>query len=166
MASPAVSTSPAFTAAATSREITFHLIDASGDLFTFPVNVPIAASAASIQAIGAAYQAATQASWYKTTETLVREGDPDPDNADNLIRFQGESGINMLFRNPTTLVTETLRLIAPIPAAMQGNSDTPLISATEPAALITAILAVKTGYSFGQAQYTTRRERKNNTRVK
>jgi len=166
MVSPAVMTAPAFTAAATERLVTFHAIDASGDLFSQPFAVPVATTAALINTMQSAYQAATQASIWQTTDQLLRFGDADPDNADNQLRFQGESGINLLMKNATLLKSFTPRLVAPIPAVMEGNSDSPLLSATEMSALILAILAVETGYSFSQAQYTTRRERKNNVRVK
>jgi len=166
MVSPAVATSPAFTVAANERLVTYHMIDASGDLFTQPFIVPVGSTAAVLQTLGAAYQAATQSSWYMSTDSLMRIGDADPDNADNLMRFQGESGINMLLKNPTTLISRTPRLIAPVPAVMQGNSDTPLLSSTEMTDLILAVLAVQTGFSFAQAQYTTRKERKNNVRIK
>lgn len=166
MVSPAVSTAPAFATAPNERLITLHMIDASGDLFTQPFPVAIGATNATLQTMKDAYQAATQSSIWATTDQLMRFGDADPDNADTLMRFQGESGINMLLKNPTTLQSFTPRLIAPVPATMQGNSDTPLLSSTEMTNLILAILAIETGYNLAQAQYTTRRERKNNTRVK
>jgi hypothetical protein len=55
-------TAPAFTAAATRRIITLHLIDASGDLYPESFDVAIAATAAAIEAWAAAYAAGSQAS--------------------------------------------------------------------------------------------------------
>ena len=89
-------------------------------------------------------------------------GDADPDNAGTDQRNSIKDGINLLFKNLTTHLTEPTRLIAPIEAVLQGNQDIPLLSSTEAAALITAELALLTGFTFQRAQYTERRERKNN----
>lgn len=155
-------TSPLFTAAANDRQITLHLIDASGDKWAENLRVPVAATAASIEAYAAAYQAATQASLYGMSDQLLRLGDADPDNADNLQRSSGAQGVNNLFKNLTTHLTQPIRLVAPIEEVMQGNQDIPLLSAAEMTAVITTALAVLTGFSFQRAQYTDRRERRNN----
>lgn len=162
MASPAVRTAPAFTAAATYRGITMQLIDASGDKDSAGLLVPIAATAATIEAMAEAYQDATQASLYGIIDSLYREGDADPDNADTLQRNSNAEGINLLFKDIATRMTGPLRLVAPIPAVLQGNQDIPLLSATELSNLIVATLAVKPSFNFQRAQYTERRERKNN----
>jgi hypothetical protein len=49
---------------------------------------------------------------------------------------------------------------------MQGNQDIPLLSSAEMTALILAELAILTGYSLESAQFTERRERSNNPRIK
>jgi hypothetical protein len=158
-------TAPAFTAAATSRIVTLRLIDASGDKYAEAWSVPVAATAANIEAWAAAYAAASNASLYEIWDLVARAGDADPDNAVSAFRAATENGINLLFKNPTTGATEDTRLVAPIAAVMQGNQDIPLLSATELSALITAQLAVDTTKPFTNAQYTVRRERKNNARV-
>lgn len=155
-------TAPAFTAAANDRQITLQLIDASGDKWAENWRVPVAATAATIEAAAAAYAAASQASLYGIIDQQIRTGDADPDNADTDQRNSGSQGINGLFKNLTTHLTQPTRLIAPIPATMQGNQDIPLLSSTEYAALVTALLAVLTGFTFQRAQYTDRRERRNN----
>lgn len=159
-------TAPAFTAAATNRIITLRLIDASGDLYAEALTVPVGSTAAAIEAYAAAYAAASNASLYSIVDTQERAGDADPDNATAAYRGVVEAGINMLMKNLTAGVTETPRLVAPIPAVLQGNQDVPLLSAAEMSALITAILALKTGFALQQAQYTARRERRNNPRIK
>lgn len=160
-------TAPAFTAAANERTITLHLMDASSDLFTQSLAVPVATAAADVETYAAAYAAATQASLYGISDYIGRFGDADADNAEAGYRGNVEKGINMLMKNIITIpdITQSLRLVAPIDAVMQGNSDTPLLSATEATNLIVATLAILTNYSMRSAQYTTRRERKNNTRV-
>lgn len=158
----ATRTAPLFTAAANDRQISLQLIDASGDKWAENMRVPVAATAASIEAWAAAYQAATQASLYGIVDNIIRVGDADPDNADTDQRNSGAQGINLQFKNLTTHLTQPTRVIAPIEAVMQGNQDIPLLSSTELAAVITTELAVLTGFSFQRAQYTDRRERKNN----
>lgn len=162
----ATRTAPAFTGAANARQIQLRLIDASGDLFSVNKQVAVAATGANIEAWAAAYAAATQASLYEITDTLIRSGDADPDNADVGQRNSIKDGVNLLYKNPTTLDSFGTRVIAPVAAAMQGNQDIPLLSSDELSNLIVAELAISTGYSFQSAQYTERRERKNNARVK
>jgi len=159
-------TAPAFTATATGRMITIHLMDTSGDLFTDKLFVALAATAAAIEAWIAAYQAATNASVYAVTDTILRDGDADPDNAVAAFRSGVENGINLLFKNPTTRQTFTQRLIAPVAADMQGDQDVPLLSSTEMTDLITTTLALTSGYNFKQSQYTSHRERTNNPVIK
>lgn len=162
MASPAVRTAPDFTTAATYRTITLQVIDASGDKDAVGLLVPVAATAATIEAIVDAYQAATQSSVYGIIDSSFREGDADPDNADTLQRNSNKDGINLLFKDIATRVAAPVRVVAPVPAALQGNQDIPLLSSDELTNLIVAVLAVKAGFDFQRAQFTERRERKNN----
>lgn len=159
-------TAPLFTAAATRRMITLRLIDASGDLYSESLPVAVAATAANIEAWAAAYAAASNASLYAIIDSQERVGDADPDNATVAQRNSVKDGINSLYKVASTGEALTTRLIAPIPAVMQGNQDIPLLSATEMTALIASYLALLSGFSFNSAQYTERRERKNNPKVK
>lgn len=159
-------TAPAVTGAISGNTATIHAIDASGDLYTDSITKVAAITPALIEAWVAAYQAATQASVYKVTLTNEWAGDPDPDNAEALYRGTVKEGVNKLYRNATTLDSTTPRLVAPIGAVMQGNQDIPLLTATEMTALITAELAILTGYLLTSAQFTGRRERTNNPRIK
>jgi len=159
-------TAPAFTATATSRLASLHLIDASGDLFTDALYVPVAATAAQLNAWAVAYQAASNASIWKLTDEMVREGDADPDEAIAEYRASVSDGVNMLFRNIAEGQSVTPRLIAPIADVMQGNQDIPLVSSDEMTALVVALLALLPSYDFKTAQFTGRRERKNNPRIR
>ena len=159
-------TAPLFTAAASRRNITLRMIDASGDLYSETIPVAPSATAANIEAWAAAYVAASNSSLYGIIDSVDRLGDADPDNAVVAQRNSVRDGVNSLYKVPSTGEALTTRLVAPIPAVMQGNQDTPLLSATEMSTLILAYLALLTGFSFSSAQYTQRRERKNNDRVK
>lgn len=145
---------------------TFHLVDASGDTFTDAIVTPDLVSDGLVEAIAAAYQAASQASLWKVSQTIEYIGDQDTSNGGIGQRNSIAEGVNNLYKNLTTLQSQTPRLVAPIDAVMQGNQDIPLLSSTEMAALITATLAVLSGYSHASAQFTGRRERTNNPRIK
>jgi len=152
----------------TQSSATMHLIDASGDLHAEGVVAPAdgLADLADVQAVSNTYQLASNASLYKVTQTLTWEGDADPDNAVALYRATVAEGINLLYKNITTLKTQTPRLVAPIAAVLQGNQDIPLLTAAEMTALIAALSAVLTGYNLSSAQFTGRKEASNNPRIK
>lgn len=162
---PGTRTAPAFTAAMTRRLITLHLIDRSGDLWAEGFIVPIAATAASIETWAAAYAASSQASLFKITDEQVREGARLSTNANFDQRNQVSQGINILFRNPTTNGTITPRVVAPVLAAMLGDQDIPVVDEDPIEAFISSVTALQATYNLQSAQYTDRRERKNNPRV-
>jgi len=162
---PGTRTAPAFTATATKREISFGLVDASGDTWSQSQPVAIAAAAGDVEGLAASYQAASNASLYRISSTSVWEGALDPDNAVAAFRGSIAEGVNLLFRN-ATLDTRSMRLIAPIAEVMQGNQDIPLLTATEFVALITDYLTLSSGYDLALAQFTGRRERRNNPRIR
>lgn len=158
-------TFPAVTGTATATEVTLHLVDASGDLYTENLDVAATAAVGDINGLATTYQAASNASLYKVTRTSIWAGTADPDNAVAAYRGTIAEGINMLFRN-ATLFTRNLRLIAPIAAVMQGNQDIPLLTADEMTALITDYLTLSSGFNLETAQFTGRRERKNNPKIR
>jgi len=163
---PGTRTAPLMTATATSRQVSIRLIDASGDLYAEPLVVPVAATAAQVEAWVGAYAAASNASVYGVEDTAFREGDADPDNAVAAYRGSVKDGINLLFRDVANRQTFTDRVIAPVADAMQGNQDIPLLSSDELTNVITSILTLRAAYDFSQAQFTERRERTNNPRIR
>lgn len=163
----ATRTAPDPSGASANKTITtLHLIDASGDTISQAFVTVAPPSTALVEALADAYQAATQASLYKISQSVEWEGDADPDNADTDQRNSVSDGVNQLFKNLTTLRTQSPRLVAPIEAVMQGNQDIPLLSATQFSDLIVAELAILTGYNLYSAQFTERKERKNNAVIK
>lgn len=164
---PGTRTAPDVSVAAPSNVgSTLHLIDASGDQFTDFVPSLAAPTVAQIEAWAAAYQAASNASLWGVTIAQQWEGDIDADNALALYRGSVKDGVNMLFKNVATLDTISPRLVAPVIEAMQGNQDIPLVSSDEMTDLITALLAILSGYNLQSVQFTERRERSNNPRIK
>ncbi len=145
---------------------TMHLLDASGDLNTEAIESLATPIETAVEQWAAKYLLSTQASLWKVSQTQEWVGERDPDNAGTDQRNSVKNGINLLNRNVSTLDTQTPRLVAPILAVMQGNQDIPLLSSTEMTELIVAMLALLPSYTFDSAQYTDRRERNNNPRIK
>jgi len=158
-------TAPAVTGAATGILVTIHLIDSSGDRWTEALRTTIAlATTANIEAVVAAYQAVSQASCWKVTTETSWEGAALVANAENNARASGADGVNMLFRDISLQTTQTSRLVSPVAAALEGDNDIPnLVNIATLTSAIDALLPAN--YTFASAQYTERRERKNNPRI-
>lgn len=159
----ATRTAPAVTGAANKVVTTIHLVDASGDVYAASVITATIPTDAEVEAWAAAYQAGSQASVYMVSQQKQWVGAKETNNADTGIRYQVDNGINLLFRSADLLSSTTLRLVAPVPAAMDGNDDIPIVGVDPVLALNTATAAINGG-TFESGQYTTRRERKNNPR--
>jgi hypothetical protein len=161
-----IRTAPTVAIANINRSVTtVHCIDASGDLYTDALITPDLVSDGLAEAWVAAYQAATQASVYKVSQSIEYVGDADPNNAGTDQRNSIAEGNNLLFKNVNLSTSQTPRVVAPILATMQGNQDIPLLSSAELTNVINAVLAILSGYALTSAQFTGRRERKNNPRI-
>lgn len=165
----ATRTAPTVAAASPSEVITtLHLIDASGDQFTDALKTTSQPALDTlVEAWAASYQVASQSSLWKVTQKLSWVGDRDPDNADAGYRGSVKAGVNLLYKDLSTLMTQTPRLVAPVAATMQGNQDIPLLSADPQFTnLLAALAAILSTYNLETAQYTDRRERSNNPVIK
>lgn len=149
------------------RAFVLQMVDASNDSWAERLIVALTATLAAVEAWIVLYQTVTQASVWAVTEENSWIGARSPGNATFLARSGIENGINMTFKNATTLDTEPLRVVAPVAAVMQGTLDIPDVDSAGITNLITATDALMGGggFSFETAQYTSRRERKNNPRV-
>lgn len=153
-------------AAADTTEITFHLVDASGDLWSQNMDVSNTAAAGDVDGLATTYQGASNASLYKVSRTQSWVGEIDPDNAVAAYRGTIAEGINLLFKNPAQF-TRALRLVAPIAAIMQGNQDIPILTPTnELGLMVTDYLTLSSGFNLETMQFTGRRERKNNPKIR
>lgn len=161
-----VRTAPAMTAAATSRLISLGLIDASGDLYSDALLVPVATTITLIDNWIVAYAAATNASLYSVKDEQIREGARTSNNAVAEYRGTIAEGINLSIRNSATRQTVADRLVAPIVDVMVGNTDAVDVTNAEFIAWRDALLAIKTGFTFRSAQFTGHRERFNNPKEK
>lgn len=145
---------------------TIHFVDASGDNSTDTLITSTVPVDADLEAWVAAYVATSQASNWKVSQTLEWIGDEDVTNAENDARSSVKDGINMLYTDIANLNTQTPRLVAPISDVMQGDQDIPLLSAGVMVTLIAETIDILVGFSLDSAQYTERRERSNNPRIK
>ena len=167
MANPGLRTAPTVGIGTANKNIsTVHLLDASGDNGTDALITAATPTEALVEAWAAAYQDATQASIWKISLTQEWVGDEDTSNAKILQRSSVKDGINLLYTDLANLQTQTPRLVAPIVEIMQGNQDIPLLGQAELALVITSVLNILTGFQMDSGQYTQRRERKNNPRIK
>lgn len=147
---------------------TLSLIDASGDLYSAALYVAGDGflDLAEVESVTAAYQAATNASVWKVTQVIEWEGEADPNNAPALFRASVTNGINLLIKDVAADRSETPRVVAPIDTIMQGNQDIPLL-VSPLTTLVAAYLTVLGGaYALDSMQFTGRRERTNNPRVR
>jgi len=150
----------------TENLVSVGVVDASNDTWSESLNLPGGGltDMADIESFAADYQSNTNGSVYRVVQQVVWEGIKDSDNALALFRASSESGINLLFKEDTTLVAFTGRVVAPIGTIMQGNQDIPLL--VSPLTLLIAEYINLLGtYSLESMQYTGRRERRNNPRI-
>ena len=163
---PGTDTYGDFTEAADGRVISFSVMDASGDTWSEQLFVAIAATSAAIEAWLQLYQAVTNTSIWEVRDERKWSGDADPDNAIAAYRSGIDDGINLLFKDPDTADTRPLRVVGPVADVMQGNQDIPLLNGGSMDELIVATIALDADYNFASAQFTSRRERKGNPKVK
>lgn len=163
---PGTDTYGDFTAAADDRVISFSVIDASGDTWADQLFVAIAATSAAIEAWLQLYQAVTNTSIFDVRDTRGWHGDADPDNAVAAFRSGKDDGINLLFKDADTSETRPLRVVGPVADVMQGNQDIPLLNGGSMDELIVATIGLAPTFNFASAQFTSRRERKGNPKVK
>lgn len=168
---PGTRTAPTFTTvpgvtAATRRILTIHVIDASGDIYPVATDIAVNAAAGDVEGLIASYQACTNASVYAITDTYETNGAAVSSNAVAAYRASVESGINLLFKRPSDGNTLSMRVVAPVAETLTGDLDIPTPSDTPLDELITDHGTLRAAWLFDSAQYTGRRERKNNPRVK
>lgn len=145
--------------------VSIQAVDASGDKFSNALTLTAVPANADIESWVAAYQAVTQASVYNVTVALEYLGDIDPDNAQTSQRNSVTDGINLMWKDFATLKSQTTRVVAPVPAVLQGNQDIPLLSFVDMLTLIAEEGTLLTAYALQSGQYTNRRQR-NNERIR
>lgn len=162
---PGTRTAPAATATATSKQVVFKWIDVSGDTKSESWFVPVAATAAQIEAFAAAKQAAENASLYaiEVQEMHASVGDASSalagEKSDSVF---DSANITLKNVNPE-LGTKRIEIQAPIGEIMVGptgeKKDTIDPTSTELTAVLTTGLALfGTGWSVVWGKYVEHKE--------
>jgi len=154
----------------TEQLVGVSFVDASEDVFSDSLKLPGGAllDMADVEAWVADYQPVTQASLFEVRMMQVWRGSINPSNADAGFRGSIADGINIGYNDTDVFGASLgLRVIAPVAAWLQGNSDIVIVPlAGTPAAFNTETLnlinSLGGGYSLESLQFTTRRERRNN----
>jgi len=152
-------TAPTTVSAETYKQISIGFIDASGDVWSESLRVPVATTAAAIDAMIADIQERSNASIWRTEVTEVREGAASTSNATTDPRSQSVfDHILMTFKNIATGMSQRVYVPAPLEATLlDPASDVPNI--TDLSDLGTSALVVLgAGYAFKSARYTESRE--------
>lgn len=154
----------------TEQTVGVSVIDASEDIFADSLKFAGGAlvDMAEIEAWVADYQPATQASVFEVRHNIVWRGSANPTNADAGYRGSIADGININFLDTDVFNSGVgMRLVAPVAAWLQNNSDIVIIPAVGVAdalldQTLTLLNSLGGGYSAETLQFTTRRERRNN----
>jgi len=152
-------TAPDATTTATAKLVSFHFIDETGDTITASVYALVAATAAQIEAMADAMQAATQASLYKITVSSVWGANPDKDDASVGNNDSVYDNVVTLLKSPTPRSAFDWYIPAPVQELLTPGSDNIDPASTELAAVYTALLAlVPAGYGVIQARFSEHKE--------
>lgn len=157
---PGTRTAPAITAAATYKRVSIHWVDNSGEVRSDSANVPVGATAAQIEAVIVALQAASNASVYQVDVSEIRLGAKSSANALNVGRSPSVfDNIVGHFKDDVTTASQRLFIPAPIEAVMVVGTDTPDVSTTELSDLVVAGEAMLAGaYDIKSYRYSERRD--------
>jgi len=160
-------TAPAATGAATAKLLSFRWMDASGDVRTDSMYVPIATTAENIEALAVALQAGSNATLHSIAVESQWGSVPDADNATT--GSKSESVFDQLFFvaksvDPSKIVQ---RAFVPAPLALLFTADSDSLdpASGEIADILSAFLAVVgAGYAVTWGRYSERSEQ--NERLK
>lgn len=157
-------TAPPVTDSATRLQISMRFVDRSGDLRSVAVTTfNTSVTRAQIQAMVAAYAAASQANLYSVSIEEVY--DDGVDAGDALVGPANSvfDNVVLLFKSPIALKGENTFVPAPIPAIVPPDTDTIVLSALEDVTDTTEVVLGPT-WDDRSVRYTERRE-KNERRV-
>jgi hypothetical protein len=158
-------TAPTFDDTPNYRVLSLRLIDISGDLKSEAFEISPTATAAEIEAFVAGYAARTHANVYAIWDNQVYNVPSSADDATAGAKSDSVAdGINYLFVSNTNS-SEDVRLVAPIDTLFVGDTDSldPVTNAVFYALIEPLLTGTKV---FTTAQYTERKEKKNNPKLK
>jgi len=152
-------TAPDVTGAATNRRVSLRWIDLTGDLVTTSLDVPVAATAAQIEALGDAMQAASQASLYEIDNTGVWAAVPDKNDAVSGHADSVFDVVTSLIKSAAPRSALDWYIPAPNDTVVLPETDNIDPASTELAAIYTAVLALlPAGFTVVQARFSEHKE--------
>jgi len=157
-------TAPVFDGTPNYRVLSLRLIDISGDKRSEAFEISPTAAAAAVEAFAVAYAARTHANLYAIWDHNVYNAPATSSDATAGAKSDSVAdGINYLFVSATN-ESEDVRLVAPIDTLFVGDSDglDPAANAVFYALVEPLLTGTKV---FTTAQYTERKEKKNNPRL-
>lgn len=157
-------TAPTFDDTPNYRLLSLRMVDISGDKHAEAFEISPTATAAAIEAFVAGYASRTRANIYAVWDEQVYNSPAS--NATATAGSKSDSvkdGINFLYVSNTN-ESEDVRLVAPIDTLMIGDTDG--VDPTAAAAFNALVEPLLTGTKVAiTAQYTERKEKKNNPKV-
>lgn len=157
-------TAPTFDDTPNYRVLSLRMIDISGDKRAEGFEISPTATAAAIEAFVAGYAARTRANIYAIVDQQSYSSPASNATAtDGAKSASVADGINFLYVSNTN-ESEDVRLVAPIDTLMVGDTDA--VDPTAAAAFNALVEPLLTGSKVAiTAQYTERKEKKNNPKV-
>lgn len=149
---------PDVTTTAIRKQVSSRLIDSTGDKASDIIEVPVAATAAQIEAFKDAYGAITSADLYEVEVPSRWSTVPDKDNADVAERDEVSNVLNVLIKKATG-ESDTIPIRAPVPGLFVAGTDDIDPANADFATFLGALLAMKgAGWTVVSARYTGRKQ--------
>lgn len=158
-------TAPTFDDTPNKRILSLRLIDVSGDERSEAFEIGLAVAAAAIEAFVAGYAARTHSNVYAVWDNQIYNSPATAGDATAGAKSDSVAdGINFLYKSNTD-DSEDVRLVAPVDTLMIGDTDA--VDPTAGAAFNALVEPLLTGSKVAvTAQYTERKEKKNNPKLK
>jgi hypothetical protein len=150
-------TAPTVNGTPTFKRVSLTVYDYTGEQRTDSYQLDADASNAEIEAFVAAVQATTNGTIWRVQATDVYNSVGDPSNAEEEVWEEASSNLVLLAKTSANLSQDWY---IPAPSNDLFLEGTENIDPTNVAlgAVMTAILAMRTGYSFVSARFTSRRD--------
>lgn len=142
---PGTRTAPTVDGTPPFQRASYSLIDASEDVRTISIQLPVGATAAQIEAIGTQLQDLTNASLFQIEVNQVYGSQPDPGNALEAVHLSVFDNVVLLLKDQLNH-SQNFFVPAPVTDLQPADSDTPVVS---------EILALGIALTAGLEQGTT-----------
>lgn len=154
----ATRTAPAIDGTPNWKVLSVTVYDYTGEQRTDSYYLDADTTNAEIEAIVAALQDVTNSTIWKVTVSDLYNSVGDPSNADEAVWEEASSNLVLLLKSPTVEKGFNFFIPAPINAMFVEGTENIDPTNVDLAALMTAILPARAGYSFVSARFTARRD--------